>query len=132
MTIMQNIGFIIGYIFLLAIAIGFAAKFISIEDKFLVKLDNAEDSVVANRVVRCFSKEGDFGVMDASKINGENGAEILRRCMGDKYAFNVKLARSEGNDVRIETDNLEQKRVVSRYVVVDDKEARLEVGYSKK
>lgn len=127
MTISQHIGFIIGYIILLGLAIGVAANFVSIDDKFSVKLDNIEDSVVANRVVRCFSIEGDFGVIDLSKVNDET----LVDCMGDKYLLNVKLSRMEGDDVIIENYNLRQTRVVSRYVVADGKAAKLEVGYSR-
>ncbi len=127
MTISQHIGFIIGYIILLGIAVGFAANFISVDDKFSAKLDNAEDSVVANRVIRCFSKEGDFGVIDISTFNDE----ILGKCMGDKYLLNVKLSRIEGEDMIIENYNLRQARVVNRYVVADGKGAKLEVSYSR-
>mgnify|MGYP001581414680 FL=1 len=106
MTIMQHVGFIIGYIILLGIAVGIATKFISIDDDFSVKLEDAEDSVVANRVVRCFSKEGEFGVVDVSKMSDE----ALRNwnCMGDKYLLNIKLVRMEGDDIKIETGSLGQ------------------------
>ncbi len=130
MTIMQHVGFIIGYIILLGIAVGIATKFISIDDDFSVKLEDAEDSVVANRVVRCFSKEGEFGVVDVSKMSDE----ALRNwnCMGDKYLLNIKLVRMEGDDIKIETGSLGQARVVNRYVIVDGKAAKLEVDYSER
>lgn len=127
MTLSQHIGFIIGYIFLLAITVGFAASFISFEDKFLVKLEEIEDSVVANRVVKCFSKDSDFGVVDITKINGE----VLSKCMGEKYLLNVKLRKIDGDNVFIENFNLRKSRIVNRYVVADGKTAKLEVDYSK-
>jgi len=128
MTLAQHMGYMIGYIILLGMAVGFTANFISLEDKFLVKLDHVEDSVVANRVVRCFSDEKEFGVINTAKLNDET----LERCLGDKYLLNIKLTRTEGEDIRIETGTLGQARVVNRYVVADGKAAKLEVGYSLK
>ena len=128
MTLAQHMGYVIGYIILLGMAVGFTANFISLEDKFLVKLDHVEDSVVANRVVRCFSDEKEFGVINTAKLNDET----LERCLGDKYLLNIKLTRTEGEDIRIETGTLGQARVVNRYVVADGKAAKLEVGYSLK
>lgn len=126
MAVSQHVGFIIGYIFLLAITVGFAASFLSVEDKFSTKLDLVEDSVVADRVVKCFSEDGKFGVVNISKFNDE----ILSKCMGDKYLLNVKLSRLEGGDLIIENYNLRQSRVAHRYVVVEGKAAKLEVSYS--
>ena len=128
MTLSQHIGFVIGYIILLGIAVGFTANFISLEDKFLVKLDHVEDSVVANRVVRCFSEEKEFGVINTAKLNDET----LEKCLGDKYLLNIKLTRTEGDNIRIETGTLGQAKVVNRYVVADGKAAKLEVGYTLK
>lgn len=128
MTLMQHIGFIIGYIFLVALAFGLAAITSPVENKFLVKLDYIEDSVVVNRVVRCFSDEREFGIVDTAKVN----EETLVNCMGDKYLFDIRLTRSEGSDIRVETGNPGQVRVVKRYVVLDGKPAKLEVNYDNR
>ena len=130
MTISEHIGYVIGYIILLTMSVLFAANFASVEGKFLVKMDNAENSVVADRIVKCFSRDGDFGVVDTSKFNDKNGNEVLRKCMGEKYAFSIKLGM-EGNSVLIEGGKLGQTRLVNRYVVVDGKPGKLEVSYSK-
>ncbi|MEK6856434.1 MAG: hypothetical protein AABX49_00305 [Nanoarchaeota archaeon] len=126
MTISQHIGFIIAYIFLLVIAVGFAASFISVENKFSAKLDYVEDMVVVNRVVRCVSEDKEFGVISISKFSDET----LSKCMGDKYLLNVKLYRLEGENLIIENYNLRPSRVVNRYVVVEGKAAKLEVSYN--
>lgn len=128
MTLMQHTGFILGYILLLGIAVGFTLGFISVEDKFVDKLDYIEDSVVANRVVRCFSEEDEFGVIDISKFNNE----ILENCMDEKYLFIIKLVRAENGNIDLETGTIKQERVANRYVVVDGKPAKLEIGYDKR
>jgi|SRR3989344_1498210 len=120
-------GFLIAYIFIFSFGAVITAGFIKTENVYDLKLDSAEDSVVANRIIKCFSKEDNFGIIDETKFS----KDILTRCMGDKYGLDVKLRKLEGKNNAVEIGATGEMRTVSRYVLVDGKGAKLEVGYTK-
>ncbi|MBI2507937.1 hypothetical protein HYV89_03210 [Candidatus Woesearchaeota archaeon] len=120
-------GFLIAYIFIFSFGAVITAGFIKTENIYDIKLDSAEDSVVANRVIKCFSEKDNFGILDEEKFSKDE----LTRCMGDKYGLDVNLRKLEGKSNAVEIGAIGEMRTVSRYVLADGKGAKLEVGYTK-
>lgn len=120
-------GFLIAYIFIFSFGAVLTASYIKTENLYDVKLDSVEDSVVINRVIKCFSEKGNFGIIDEMRFS----KDVLLGCMGDKYGLDVKLRKLEGKNNAVEIGALGEMRTVSRYVLVDGKGAKLEVGYTK-
>ena len=123
----HKFGFLIAYIFIFSFGAVLTASYIKTENVYDIKLDSAEDNVVANRVIKCFSEENNFGMIDETKFS----KDILLGCMGDKYGLDVKLRKLEGKDNAVEIGAIGEMRTASRYVIVDGKGAKLEVGYTK-
>jgi|SRR3989344_3404139 len=122
-----KMGFYIGYILLFTAAFFYGLKFVHSEVQLDFKINDIEDSVVINRMIRCFSEDNEFGVFDNAKVSDGR----LKKCFGRKYNFAVKLDRQIGESKRLSMGNLQEPRHVVRYVIVDNSATRLEVDYSK-
>ena len=131
----KSTGFIVWYIILIGVATLMVASSINVEGQYNIRLDNVEDGVVINKVVRCFSEEGNFGVIDPTKFHESSYLEILDKCFGNKYNFDLELKRLEGENVNLEFGEQGTMTEVSRYVLINEadkgnKGARLEVRYN--
>jgi hypothetical protein len=87
-----------------------------------VNLNNIRESVVVNRVIVCLSGE-EFGVIEISKVN----QETIDNCLSN-YNVEIKLESVDG----FLFDSLQGKLQASRYVLVNNKPARLDVRYQEK
>jgi hypothetical protein len=124
--VVDKMGFWVCWFIILIIGTLAVKAFVFVEGEFDFKLEKVEDSVVVNRVVKCFSEE-EFGMIDETKFNEAS----LRKCMGSKYNLKVDLRKLRGRDRHLEFGELGEFREINRYVIVDGGGARLEVGYSE-
>ena len=119
-------GFYLVYILLFTATFFYGIKFTHSEAQLNSQINEIEDSVVVNRVIKCFSDE-EFGVVDNAKVSEEN----LRKCLGGKYNLAVKLIKQIGETEAFSIGKLGEHRHIVRSVIVENSVARLEVDYSK-
>jgi len=124
--IASKTGFYLMYIFIFVVGITIVANYTNVESKFDSNLEIVQDSVVAERTVKCLSKENEFGEIDESKLTEDS----LRNCFGERYSFIIKLKKFDGIDKQLTVGNSNQLKQAKRYVLVDGKSAVLEVGYN--
>ena len=132
-VIASKTGYYLLYVFLFTVAVVYVASFTQPERDYVFKLGDVEDGVVANRVIRCFSEENNFGVIDVAKFD----INTLKKCFGEsKYNLRIKLNRKKGQIIEpLEMGNLDEVRIIRRYVLMDEGgkygAVRLEIGYNK-
>jgi len=118
-----------GYFFVYIILFGFAALYffsiLGVSNSVEFNTESIEDSVVATRVLNCFSD--DNFLLDKSKMNVVD----LRNCFGnDKYFLEIKL---DDKDVKNIPGELHFPRKIKRYVKLKNNEKGiLEIKYVKK
>ncbi|MBU2639189.1 MAG: hypothetical protein KKG75_00610 [Nanoarchaeota archaeon] len=126
-TLASKSGFYIIFLILFTFAVLYSVKFI--EDKEVRRVDffQLEDSVVINRVISCVSNDN-FGEIDVNKFN-----EIeLRKCLTNtNFNFIIMLDTVDDQKIVSIGDVGLDYRSIGRYVLVDNKKARIRAGYSK-
>lgn len=125
--IAEKMGFYIAYIFLFALAISFALVFM-VGSTTEFDSDEIEDSIVATRVLSCFS-DGEIGVINEEEFNLEN----LKKCFSEgTYFFKIRLDKEEKKGVPlIVGEEFGYYRTSKRYVKLKEGEGVLEIGYVK-
>lgn len=106
----------------------FVKGFVLSETKYDLRLDNIESSVVANRAVKCFSEENNFGVIDKTKTNNDR----LEKCFGGRYDMKIDFSvLSSENIPNVEIGNVNgEMKTANRFVIIDGKGAMMEVSYN--
>jgi len=106
----------------------FVKGFALSETEYDLKLDDTENSAVANRAVKCFSMENRFGIIDKAKTNNDR----LGECFGNKYNMKIDFrVLSPENIPDIEIGDVSgEMETTERFVIVDGGGAMMEVAYS--
>ena len=115
------------YAVLFAIAFFYGASFLKTSNVEF-NTNEIEDSIVATRVINCFSNNKYF---DESKMGMDN----LARCFyGDKYFLEIELKKKNGDNKLLLTNvpgELHSYRSIKRYVNLENENAILEINYKK-